>query len=227
MHTIVRVYLGRLFRLVGQEGVPRQGGLIVCSNHASTVDPPLLPAYVPRADSWSMSKSENFRNPVLASLYRRYHAFPVVRHSADRAAIRRSFQILRGGEVLIMYPEGYRVPEGGMQVAEPGAGFLARASGALVQAVALVGTRECFPRGARWPRRVPVEVRFGRRFRIRERRLDGRRVENQEAADAIMLAIAEELPPEMRGAYADLEALRNRLDGVVEREIAAAGKRSP
>jgi oligoribonuclease (3'-5' exoribonuclease) len=35
-------------------------------------------------------------------------------------------------------------------------------------------------------------------------------------ADAIMLAIAEELPEPMRGAYADLPALRQRLEGVVE-----------
>ena len=59
-------------------------------------------------------------------------------------------------------------------------------------------------------------ARFGRRLRVRERRPDGRRVENQEAADAIMLAIAELLPEGMRGVYADLEGLRAQLDGVSE-----------
>jgi hypothetical protein len=51
---------------------------------------------------------------------------------------------------------------------------------------------------------------------VRERRPGGERVQNQEAADAIMLAIAELLPAELRGHYADLDGLRRRLDGVHE-----------
>ena len=93
-----------------------------------------------------------------------------------------------------------------------------------MQPVALVGTRDCFPAGALWPRRARVEVRFGRLIHIRSRRPDGRRVENQEASDAIMLAVAEQLPEGMRGAYADLEALRQRLDGVWEPAPGAAGR---
>ena len=224
MRLIVRVYLGRrLFKVTGRERMPLSGGVLVCSNHASTVDVALVPAYLPRFDSWSMSKAENFDH-LLAGLYWHYQAFPVVRHTADRGAIRRSLEILND-EVLIIYPEGYRVPEGGLRVAEPGVGFLARTSGAVVQPVALVGTRDCFPPRARWPRRVPVEIRFGPPFRIRERRPDGSRVGNQEAADAVMLAIAEQLPVEMRGVYADLGGLRERLRGVFEPAETSPGKR--
>jgi 1-acyl-sn-glycerol-3-phosphate acyltransferase len=214
MRGIVRIYLVGLFEVRGRERMPLRGGVLVCSNHAATVDPPLVPAFLPRGDSWSMAKSEFFDHAHIRLLFSRYHAFPVVRHTADRVALRRAIGVVRGGGVLIMYPEGFRVPEGGLQVAEPGAGFLARATGAVVQPIALVGTRDCFPKGAHWPRRVPVEIRFGRPLRIRERRPDGRRVDNQEAADAIMLAIAEELPEPMRGAYGDLPTLRARLEGV-------------
>src|SRR5207244_12172256 len=155
-------------------------------------------------------------------LFTRYHAFPVVRHTADRGALRRSFDILKGGSVLVIYPEGTRydtwadehgvppearVAGGELRMAEPGAGFVARTTGTVVQPVALIGTRACFPQGARWPHRVPVEIRFSRPIRVRERRPDGRKVDNQEAVDAIMLAIAEELPEPRRGAYADLLAL--------------------
>jgi 1-acyl-sn-glycerol-3-phosphate acyltransferase len=193
----------------GVERVAREGGLLVCSNHASTVDPPLLPAVLPRSDTWSMAKSEYFARPGFSRwLFTHYHAFPVVRHSADRQALRRAQQILSGGQALILYPEGTRVESGGLRRAEPGAGFLARTASVPVQPVGLVGTRECFPKGARWPRRVPVTVRFGVPFRIRKRRLDGRRIENQEAADSIMLAIADLLPESLRGAYAEVDAGR-------------------
>lgn len=217
MRLIVRVFLGGRFRVRGLEKVPRGGALVVCANHPSTIDPPLLPAYLPRGDSWSMAKAEWFAGPGLTPwLFRQYHAFPIVRHSPDRRGLRRAMAVLQGRGALIVYPEGHRVETGGLLAAEPGAGFLARSTRSPVQPVGLVGTRECFPKGARWPRRVAVEVRFGAPIRVRERRPDGRRVRNQEAADAIMLAVAELLPPEMRGAYADLDALRERLDGVWE-----------
>jgi 1-acyl-sn-glycerol-3-phosphate acyltransferase len=217
MRVIVHLCLGGLYRTVGRDLVPPSGPLIVCANHASTIDPPLLPAFLPRSDSWSMAKAEWFvRRSFTSWLFTSYHAFPIVRHSPDRRGLRRAREILMDGGALIVYPEGHRVESGGLTAAEPGAGFLARTTGAPVQPVGLVGTRDCFPKGARWPRRTRVEVRFGRPLRIRDRRPDGRRVENQEAADAIMLAVAELLPPDARGAYADLDDLRERLDGVWE-----------
>ena len=217
MRFVVRVVLGRRFSTEGLEQVPRRGGLLVCSNHASTIDPPLLPAYLPRSDSWSMAKSEWFERPSLTRwIFTHYHAFPVVRNSPDRRALKRATTLLSQGQVLILYPEGTRVESGGLQRAEPGAGFLARTTGALVQPVALIGTRDCFPKGARLPRRVPVSVRFGAPFKVRERRPDGGRIENQEAADAIMVAVAALLPPEMRGVYADLEAFAGGVAEVTE-----------
>jgi 1-acyl-sn-glycerol-3-phosphate acyltransferase len=217
MRLIVHVYLIGRFRVTGRPLVPRRGALLVCANHASTIDPPLLPAFLPRSDSWSMAKAEWFARPTFTAwLFTRYHAFPIVRHSPDRRGLRRAHGVLRDGGALIVYPEGHRVESGGLWRAEPGAGFLARTSGAPVQPVGLIGTRDCFPKGARWPRRTRVEVRFGPPIRIRDRRPDGTRVENQEAADAIMLAVAELLPPEARGEYADLAELRRRLDGVWE-----------
>ncbi len=217
MRTIVRIYLAGLFRMVGVEHVPRQGALLICANHASTIDPPLLPAYLPRGDSWSMAKAEWFEPWTFVSwLFTRYHAFPIVRHSPDRRGLQRAMTILREGGALIVYPEGHRIESGGMVTAEPGAGFLARSAAVPVQPVALIGTRDCFPKGARWPRRRRVEIRFAPLMLIRSHRPDGRRVQNQEASDAIMLAIAEIQPPEMRGVYCDLEALYGRLEGVWE-----------
>jgi 1-acyl-sn-glycerol-3-phosphate acyltransferase len=217
VRAIVRVYLGRLFRVTGADRVPRTGPLVVCPNHAATVDPPLVPAYVPRGDTWSMAKAEWFAHPSPGRwVFTRYHAFPIVRHSPDRRGLRLAMDVVRRGEALIVYPEGTRVEAGGMRRAEPGAGFIARSLAAPVQPVGLVGTRDCFPKGAWWPRRAPVEVRFGPPLRIRARRPDGRRVENQEAADAIMLAIARLLPEDLRGEYTDLDGLARRLDGVWE-----------
>jgi len=214
MRALTRTYLVGLFAVEGAAGVPRHGALIVCPNHSATLDPPMVPAFLPRGDNWSMAKSEYFLHPINGLIFTLYHAFPVVRHTADRVALRRSFDLLKAGHALVIYPEGTRVESGVLETPEPGAGFIALKAACPVLPVALVGTRECLPKGAHWPRRVPVRVRFGQPFVINQRRAEGSRVTHQEASDAIMLAIAELLPEHQRGKFGDLESLRARLAGV-------------
>jgi 1-acyl-sn-glycerol-3-phosphate acyltransferase len=213
MRTLTRVYLAGLFEVVGVENVPRTGPLIICPNHSATLDPPMVPAFVPRSDTWSMAKSEYFRRPLVRFFFYAYHAFPVVRHSADRAALRRSFDLLKAGHALIIYPEGTRIESGVLAKPEPGAGFIAQKAACPVLPVGLTGTRECLPKGARWPRRTRVSVTFGKPFLVVQKRADGTRVSHEEASDAIMVAIAELLPPEQRGVFSDLESHRERLAG--------------
>jgi 1-acyl-sn-glycerol-3-phosphate acyltransferase len=212
MRFLTRTYLVGLFSVEGRENVPRTGPLIVCPNHFGTVDPPMVPAFMPRGDTWSMAKSEFFRKGWRMWLFNAYHAFPVVRHTADRAALRRSFDLLKAGQVLVIYPEGTRVESGVLSAPEAGAGFIAQKAGCPVLPVAVTGTRECLPKGAKWPRRVPVKLRFGKPFLVPQKRANGERITHQEASDAIMVAIAELLPPDKRGLYSDIEGIRRRLN---------------
>lgn len=214
MRFMTTVYLVGMFKVEGRENVPRQGALLVCPNHSATLDPPMVPAFLPRSDTWSMAKAEYFKKPHLRWLFTAYHSFPVVRHTADRIAIRRSFDLLKAGEAVIMYPEGTRVESGVLAKPEPGAGFIAQRAACPVLPVALTGTRECMPKGTIWPRRVLVTIRFGEPFLVLQKRATGERVSHEEAADAIMLAIAELLPPDKRGAYGDIGGLKKRLEGV-------------
>src|SRR5436305_4155264 len=162
-----------------------------------------------------MAKAEYFEGTGFKPwMFVAYHSFPVVRHTADRAAVRRATNILRGGGVVFLYPEGTRIVSGGLHRGEPGAGFLATLTGATVQPAAVSGGREIFAKGFTLPRRRPLKLEFGEPFKIPSRRPDGSKVEYQEAADAVMLSIAELLAPEMRGEDADLEALREKVGGL-------------
>jgi 1-acyl-sn-glycerol-3-phosphate acyltransferase len=217
MRFMTRTFLiGGLFRVEDVENVPRNGALVVCPNHFGTLDPPMVPAFLPRSDSWNMAKSEYFGNRKIGWLFKSYHAFPVVRHTADRNALRKSFELLKRGEVLVVYPEGTRVEKGVLSTPEPGAGFIAQKCECPVLPVALTGTPEVMPKGTIWPRRHPVTLRFGKPFLVLQRRPTGERVSHEDAADAIMLAVAELLPADKRGRYSDLEGWRKRLEGVTE-----------
>ena len=212
MRTLVHTVLAGIFTQVGRDNVPRKGPLLVCGNHQSTLEPPLIPAFLPRNESWSMAKAEYFEGGGFKPwIFTAFHAFPVVRHSADRKAIRRATTILREGQVLVLYPEGTRVTSGGLIRPEPGAGFIAMVSGAPVLPVAVTGGREVFGKGFRLPHRAPLRLEFGKPFTIPSRRPDGSKVPFQDAADAILLSVAELLPEALRGEFADLEAWRSRV----------------
>jgi 1-acyl-sn-glycerol-3-phosphate acyltransferase len=216
MRAVTRTYLIGLVHVNGVENVPRKGPVIICPSHSGTLDPPMVPAFTPRSDSWNMAKSEYFKGGIVEFLFRQYHAFPVVRHTADRVALKRSFDLLKAGHALIIYPEGTRVESGVLAKPEPGAGFIAQKAGCPVVPVGLSGTRECLPKGAHWPRRVPVSITFGKPFTVASKRADGTKISHQDAADAIMVEIAELLPPGQRGEFSDLPALRKRLAGITK-----------
>lgn len=193
--------LGRSnFRLRGTDHVPRQGSLLIVSNHVGTVDPPLIGAWTPRP-VWFMAKAELFHKAFFRWLVTAYHAFPVIRHSPDRKALRHAFGLLARGEAVVLFPEGHRSDDARLHRAEPGAGFVARRSGAPIVAVALAGSEKVLGRQQRIPRRAPVEMVFGRPFALPQRNADGTEMDHQQSADYLMMKIAELLPLEYQGEY--------------------------
>ncbi len=114
----------------GKENIPSEGKLIIACNHVAFSDPALIVANCPRRVHY-MAKSDLFENPVLAKLFAQMNAFPVRRATSDRKALRYAKEILDGGGVLGIFPEGRRV-RGGVRPQEgrSGIGYLARVTGA-------------------------------------------------------------------------------------------------
>ena len=122
-----------LFRLsvVGADRVPREGRLLLASNHLSVLDPALIGAVLPRELDY-MAKTELFRIPGFGALIRRLNAHPVDRSGSDSAALRLALRLLGDGRAVLVFPEGTRGSEGHLQAARAGAGMLAALSGAPV-----------------------------------------------------------------------------------------------
>ncbi|NJP10425.1 MAG: 1-acyl-sn-glycerol-3-phosphate acyltransferase [Leptolyngbyaceae cyanobacterium RU_5_1] len=147
-------------RIYGRDRVPRQGPLIVVSNHASDADPPILSNCVERPVAY-MAKEELFQVPVLKQVITLYGAYPVKRGSADRSAIRAAIAALEQGWAVGIFITGTRTPDGRVIDPKLGAAMIAAKTQVPLLPVSLWGTDKIFQKGSAIPRSVPVTVRIG------------------------------------------------------------------
>lgn len=139
--AIFKVIVMVLFdlKVEGTEKLPKEGPVIVCANHISWWDPPLVGIILDRPVHF-MAKKELFKYPVFGYLLRKLNAFPVDRQGVDIAAIRKGLSILEKGDVIGIFPEGTRQKTGeSLGVAHPGAALLALRTKAPVFPIAIRG----------------------------------------------------------------------------------------
>ncbi|MCA0172104.1 lysophospholipid acyltransferase family protein [Bacillus sp. RAR_GA_16] len=131
--------------VVGRENIPKDKGILLCSNHINNLDPPLVGAMFPR-DVHFMAKSELFSIPVLGKLIEKVGAFPVKRGMSDKQALRSGMKILKDGGVVGLFPEGTRSKDGKLGEGLSGAGFFALRPEVTVVPCAIQGSYKPFGR---------------------------------------------------------------------------------
>jgi 1-acyl-sn-glycerol-3-phosphate acyltransferase len=169
MYRIVRPLLRLVYRphVTGLENVPATGPVILASNHLSFVDSVLIPLVVPRRVTF-LAKAEYFEGKGIASVLGAFLGamghIPVPR-SEQRAAVAAldvALQTLDEGNAFAIYPEGTRSEDGRLYRGHTGVGWLALNAHASVVPVAVSGTEEIMPVGARLPRVRRPSVAFGK-----------------------------------------------------------------
>lgn len=161
--ALLRLYFATYHRwtVEGLEHLPPTGGVVVMANHASHLDPPLIGAALPRPIR-PMAKEELFRWAPWRWWISTLGAFPIRRGGADRDAIRRALEMVRRGEVLVVFPEGTRTRDGAFLPFQPGAGLIALKAEAPVLPLRIRGTFESWPKGGGLKiRPARIRIRLG------------------------------------------------------------------
>ena len=174
-YWVVKAVLAPVLRMLfrpwaeGVEHVPRTGPAILASNHLSFSDHFFAPLPVPRKVIF-LAKSEYFTGRGIKGLFSKAFFSGVGQIPVDRSggeaserALATGLRVLANGQLLGIYPEGTRTPDGRLFRGKTGVARLALEARVPVIPCAMIGGFEFQPPGRITPRlRVRPGVRFGK-----------------------------------------------------------------
>ncbi|MGK7345681.1 MAG: lysophospholipid acyltransferase family protein [Candidatus Nitrospinota bacterium M3_3B_026] len=192
-------------RAIGRENIPKEGGVVIASNHVSGVDTVLIPALAIRRFSlmplFSPAKEELFKVPVLRTILKLWASFPVKRGARDVESMKRIACYAKNYHVMI-FPEGTRSRTGELLRGRSGVGWIVYWARPKVVPTLVINTDKYF-----WPGRprpwfgIPYTVVFGEPLDLsRFYEAPDTKKTSQAIADEIMRAIAE-LKEKNKGLY--------------------------
>ena len=185
LYKVIRQLFVWIFQLFyrwdvkGQEHFPDEGAFLLCANHISWWDPPLMGGITRRTVRF-MSKEELFNVPIIGKILPLIYVFPVKRDSADRRAIKTALDTLKGGGAVGIFPEGTRSRTNDLLPPQAGIGLIATKSEAPVIPVAIIGPYRLFR---------PIKVRIGKPITFPE--YYGTRVKSADLEDVAQRIMAE------------------------------------
>jgi 1-acyl-sn-glycerol-3-phosphate acyltransferase len=189
-------------QVIGKGNVPKRGAYIICINHVSLFEPPLILAFWPTAPE-AAGAVDIWSRPGQGTLAQLYGGIPVHRGEFDRQLLETMIAVLKSGKPLLLAPEGGRTHELGMRRALPGVAYIADKTAVPVIPVGITGTTDDFFTRAIHLHRPRLEIRIGNSLTLPQVLGNGsaRREALQANADQIMQAIAALIPSDYGGVY--------------------------
>jgi 1-acyl-sn-glycerol-3-phosphate acyltransferase len=147
-------------RVRGRESVPLEGPAIIAPVHRSYVDFAFTP-FLTRRKLFFMAKEELWNSARFGRLLEIWGVFPVHRTGADRESVKRAEEVLRRGELLVMFPEGSRRYGDTVEELLEGVAFLSARTGAPIVPVGISGSERSMPKGSVFPKPIGITVSVG------------------------------------------------------------------
>lgn len=138
--------LGVAVEVQGAEHLAAGGPFVLASNHQSHLDILCLLGFLPGETRFA-AKKELWRHPVMARILDTLEMVPIDRDQPEQA-IGALDRAARRKQSIVIFPEGTRSRNGGLQPFKKGAFALAIASGMPIVPVVCRGTRRLMPRGS-------------------------------------------------------------------------------
>jgi 1-acyl-sn-glycerol-3-phosphate acyltransferase len=148
-------------RCFGRHNFPASGGALVCANHQSNLDPPMVGMMANRRMNY-LAKKTLFHHQPLKWIIEHLDAIPIDRDGLGIGGIKETIRRLRRGEMVLIFPEGQRTFDGEMVPLMPGICALARRTGVPLVPVGFDGAFHAWRRGTPFPRTSRVWMVVGK-----------------------------------------------------------------
>lgn len=206
--------------------IPAAGPLILVTNHVNFLDAPVMYTSLQPRPMTAFAKIESWDSPWMGRLFDLWKVIPIHRGAADITAMRKGLQALQQGKILAISPEGTRSGNGRLLPGHPGMIPVALHSGAPLLPVVFYG-HDRFRNDFRNLRRTEFHISVGEPFYLELPVKKLTHEMRQEITDEIMFRLAELLPVEYRGTYANLTgASSNYLRFALNESIGATPQSS-
>ncbi len=199
-HIVAGPLLRGIFRpwVSGAENIPTHGAVLLASNHLSFIDSIFLPLVIER-NMVFLAKSEYFTGKGLKGWLTKMFflgtgMLPIDRSGgkASEASLNTGLRVLTEGQILGIYPEGTRSPDGKMYRGRTGVARMILEAGVPVVPVAMIDTEKVMPIGSKWPKLRRIGIIFGEP-------LDFTRFAGMEGDRFILRAVTDEIMYELAG----------------------------
>lgn len=144
----------------GVENVPASGPFVLAPVHRSNIDTPILSGIARRRLRF-MGKDSMWKIAWIGKVFTALGSYPVHRGTVDREALRRTTEVLQGGEAVVIFPEGTRQSGPLVQPLFEGAAYVAAKSGVPIVPVGIGGSERAMPKGSKMIRPGKIHIIVG------------------------------------------------------------------
>ena len=196
-------------KLHNRENLPgKEEPILFVCNHLSNIDGPAIQSVLPEYDLTFVA-GQKLSSDLFTGLFKKvFKCINIKPDSPDKAAMKEIINLLRGGQNVMIFPEGTRSRAGSMIEGKKGVLLIARMTGAKIVPLGMTGSDKVLPinqdgnmTGEKLHKGT-IDIRVGKSFKVPEKTPEQSKEEyDQFALNYIMTRIAELLPTEYQGIY--------------------------
>jgi 1-acyl-sn-glycerol-3-phosphate acyltransferase len=149
-------------KIRGADYIPDRGGVLLASNHASFLDPPVVGSGYRGRPVHFMARNTLWNSKFGSWWMDHVGCIPVSRGTGDMRALKLTIKMLKEGKAVSMFPEGTRTEDGELQKAKGGIGFIIEKAGCIVVPSYIDGTYKAHPKGAKLIKPCKVTITYGK-----------------------------------------------------------------
>lgn len=183
-------------QIYGRENIPKNPPYIICSNHQSYLDGPIISSTIPfkaEMNLYFLGYRYYFNMPILKWLVKLFRIIPIDTSVNLVDALRSSVFVLNKGKSLCVFPEGARTPDGNIQEFRKGVGILVKYVSVPIVPVYIKGSCQAWPIAQKFPKPYHITIRYGEPVGTEELLIKGYQLGAKDDYTAIGMGLREEI----------------------------------